>query len=199
MPPTYKLDFKKNGVEIINVPPPQSITVDSTKFYPPNNNDNLFIWSESLTEMRTQMNKECNARIFMGGATTNFKGKYPGLLEEALISLETNTPTYLIGAFGGITKSIITALLNEEVEELTEDWQRKSNAKYSKFIDYYNTKTDVKKIDYDESLKFLNTFTIEKLCKNNGLDEDDNKRLFVSIHFPEIIFLVLKGLKKTLN
>lgn len=199
MPSTYKLDFKKNGVAIINVPPPQSITVDSNKFYPPNNNDNLFIWSESLTEMRTQMNKESDARIFMGGATTNFKGKYPGLLEEVLISLETNKPTYFIGAFGGITKSIINALLNEEVEELSEDWQRKLNPKYSEFIDYYNAKNNIEKIDYDKSLNFLNKFTIEKLCKNNGLDEDENKRLFVSIHFPEIIFLILKGLKKTLK
>lgn len=194
---THKLDFIKNGVEIITIPPPKSLSIDTTQFYIPNSNNNLFIWSESLTEMRKEMNKDSNARIFMGGAKTNFKGKYPGLLEEAMLSLQNNIPTYFIGAFGGITMDIITSLLKNQPEELTEDWQRKVNPKYSEFIDYHNAITGVEKIDYVKSLKFLNQFTLEKLCKNNGLDENDNMRLFETIHFPEIIYLILKGLKNT--
>lgn len=199
MPASSRLDFKKNGVEIIKVEPPEKLNVDEKEFYVPNTNKNLFIWAESLLKMRNEMNDDSDARIFMGGAKTNFKGKYPGLLEEALLSLEKNKPTYLIGAFGGITKSIIKSLLNQEVEELTEVWQRKSNPKYSDFIDFYNQKEKVEKINYDERNKFLNEYTIGKLCKNNGLTETDNMRLFETIHFPEIIYLILKGLKEKLN
>nr|WP_315212942.1 hypothetical protein [uncultured Flavobacterium sp.] len=195
----HRLEFKKNGIQVVQVEPPESLNVDINQFYVPNNNENLFIWTESLTKMRREMNVDSHARIFMGGTKTNFKGKYPGLLEEALISLERNTPTYFIGAFGGITKSIISALLNEKSEELTEEWQRKSNIKYSEFIDFYNAKSGVDKIDYKNQLVFLNEFTIDKLCLNNGLDINENKRLFETIHLPEIIYLILKGLKKILN
>lgn len=199
MPASSRLDFKKNGVEVIKVTPPEKLDVDEKQFYVPNNNENLFIWAESLLKMRNEMNDDSDARIFMGGAKTNFKGKYPGLLEEALISLQTNKPTYFIGAFGGITKSIIGSLLNKEEEELTNDWQRKTNSKYSEFIDFYNQKNEIEKIDYTEKSKFLNEYTIEKLCENNGLSEDENKRLFETIHFPEIIYLILKGLKRVFN
>ncbi|MDI6050573.1 hypothetical protein QLS31_12095 [Flavobacterium sp. XS2P24] len=195
----HRLDFKKNGIKVIQVEPPETLDVDPNQFYIPNNNENILIWTESLTKMRKEMNVDSHARIFMGGTRTNFKGKYPGIFEEALISLESGVPTYFIGAFGGITKSIISALLNEKPEELTEEWQRKANIKYSEFINFYNVKNDIEKIDYAKNLEFLNKFTIEKLCKNNGLDEDDNKRLFETIHLPEIIYLILKGLKKILN
>lgn len=199
MSASSKLDFKKNGVEIIKVNPPKELNVDEKQFYVPNNNKNLFIWAESLLKMRNEMNDDSDARIFMGGAKTNFKGKYPGFVEEALISLESNKPTYFIGAFGGVTKSIIGNLLNKEEEELTDAWQRKANPKYSEFIDFYNQKDEIEKINYTEKSKFLMEYTIEKLCENNGLNEDDNKRLFESIHFPEIIFLILKGLKKVFS
>lgn len=199
MSTTHKFEFLKNGVEIVNVPPPQNLNADINQFYIPNSNDNLFIWSESLTEMRKKMNNDSNARIFMGGACTNFKGKYPGLLEEALLSLESNTPTYFIGAFGGITKRIISSIINYKPEELHEEWQRKVNPKYSEFMDFYNAKAETNKIDYKKSLEFLNQYTLEKLCENNGLDKEDNIRLFETIHFPEIIYLILKGLKFKFN
>lgn len=199
MPLKQKLDFKKNGIEIVKVAPPQHLNVDSNKFYAPNTNENLYVWSEALTEMRIAMNRDTQARIFMGGAKTNFKGKYPGLMQEASLSLKSDTPTYFIGAFGGITKSIINAILNQETNELTEKWQRDSNPHYSEFIDFYNQKVNVNKINYAKEVSYLNSFSIEKLVKNNGLDKKDNIRLFETIHFPEIIYLILKGLKRKFN
>lgn len=194
-----KLDFKKNGVDVITIKPPKGLAVDETKFYIPNNNENLFVWAECLTEMRKKMTELNDARIFMGGAKTNFKGKYPGLLEEAIMSLNSNIPTYFIGAFGGVTKNIIEALQGVKPNELTETWQRDSNPKYSEFIDFYNLIPKIEKIDYNRTLDFLNSYSLERLCKNNGLNKEDNIRLFETIHFPEIIFLVLKGLKATLK
>ena len=199
MPIKHKLDFKKNGIEIINVPPPNHIKVDLQKFYSPVNNDNLFIWAESLTEMRTKMCKESDARILMGGASTNFKGKYPGLLEEAILSLTNNIPTYLIGAFGGITKSIIECLKGRVSQELTQEWQMSSNAAYSDFVKFYNAKQDTKKIDYSIVLDVLRRWDAKALSENNGLTVEENERLFETIHLPEIIFLVLKGLKNKLD
>ncbi|HEX8017930.1 MAG TPA: hypothetical protein VF465_22080, partial [Flavobacterium sp.] len=198
MDKTHKLDFIKNGIQIINVLPPENLDVDINEFYTPNSNENLFIWSESLTKMRKEMNNDNDARIIMGGLKTNFKGKYPGLLEESIYSLHSKIPTYFIVAFGGITKSVINSLLNNQPDELTEVWQRNSNAKYSEFIDFNNAKTDSEKIDYGEIMTFLNGYSLERLSENNGLTVEENMRLFETIHLPEILFLVLKGLKNTL-
>lgn len=194
MPQKYRLDFKKNGVDIVNVIPPENLNLDITQSYPPVNNENLFIWAESLTKMRIEMCNDSDARIFMGGAKSNFKGKYPGLLEEAVISLENNIPTYLIGAFGGITRSIIDSVNGKYPKELTEDWQSELSSPYKDFLKFYNSKPEVVKIDYDKSLNFLTEFGMKGLCKNNGLDTEDNFRLFETIHLPEIIYLILKGL-----
>ena len=34
------------------------------------------------------------------------------------------------------------------------------------------------------------------LCLTNGLNEEENKRLFVTQHISEMIFLIVKGLHK---
>ena len=90
------LDFIKNGVKVNKVSPPEELNLNINEFYPPIGNDNLFIWSECLTKMRNQMNDDNHARIFMGGRKSNFKGKYPGLLEEVILSLKSDKPTYFV-------------------------------------------------------------------------------------------------------
>jgi len=189
-----ELEFKKNGVEPIKVSAPEHLNIDETMFYPPNNKENLFIWAESLSKMRVEMNSESNARIFTGGSMANFKGKYPGLLEEAILALENDTPVYFVGIFGGVTKRIIEGLKGEKPKELTLKWQSDKNKDYGKFVSYYNDKVENDKIDYEKCSDYLNSYTLEKLSKNNGLTIKENERLFHSIHTSEIIFLLMKGL-----
>lgn len=193
-----ELDFKKNGVEPVKINPPESLKIDKLKFYPPTTSDNLFIWAESLSKMREEMTLSTDARIFTGGSISNFKGKYPGLLEEAILSLEHNIPTYLVGMFGGITKRVIDALKGKKVNELTLKWQITENSNYKEFVDYYNLKKEKGKIDYEKNLDFLNKYTLEKLSGNNGLTIEENNRLFNSVHTSEVIFLIMKGLAKIL-
>lgn len=193
-----ELDFKKNGVEPIKVSPPKSLKIDDSKHYDPSTKENLFIWSESLSKMRDEMHSNTNARIFTGGSIDNFKGKYPGLLEEALLSLKNDIPVYFIGVFGGITNRIIEALKGKKPKELTIKWQSEQNENYEEFVNHYNSKKSEDKIDYKECVKFLNEYTLEKLSDNNGLSVEENKRLFSSIHTSEIIFLIMKGLTNKL-
>jgi len=37
----------------------------------------------------------------LGGRTLGYKGKYPGLVEEALITLQAGKPLFLLGGFAG--------------------------------------------------------------------------------------------------
>ena len=194
-----ELDFKKNGVETIKVSPPEGLKLDQSKFYPPDTKENLYIWSECLSKMRAEMNDITSARIFTGGSMANFKGKYPGLLEEALVELKNDTPVYFVGIFGGVTQRIIEALNGKKPSELTMDWQFSQNSVYKEFVEHYNSMKNVNKIDYKECVRFLNEYTLEKLSNNNGLSIEENKRLFSSIHTSEIIFLVMKGLTNKLK
>lgn len=188
-----KLEFIKNRVEFKPVAPPKNLKANEKEFIPPTGNENKFVWTESLSKMRQEMNKVSDARIFIGGKMSGYSGKYPGLIEEAVLSLESDIPTYLVGAFGGATKSVIDLLNKVKSIELTEDWQCK-NENYKEFLTYYNSKTDTGKINYKGLTSFINTYTLKRLCKNNGLDEKDNKRLFKTTHIPEMIYLVLKGI-----
>lgn len=56
------------------------------------------------------MTEHTHGRVFVGGKRVGFQGKMPGLLEEAILSVEQQQPIYLAGGLGGITYDIAKAL-----------------------------------------------------------------------------------------
>ncbi|MCK8479075.1 hypothetical protein [Psychroserpens algicola] len=189
-----ELDFKRNGVELVKVLPPENLEIDETRYYEPDSSEHLFIWSESLTKMRKEINSIIDAKIFIGGKLSNFKGKYPGILEEVLLALDKDIPIFLTGLFGGITKRIIQAIEGEKPEELSLEWQSNKSDSYGEFVKYYNDKNQAEKIDYNLCVSYLNGYSLKRLSENNGLTVEENKRLFETVHNSEIIFLIMKGL-----
>jgi len=180
--------------------PPAYLDVDKTKYIEPDSALNRYIRACCLSFMRQEMNHSIQARIILGGKVTNYSGKYPGLAEEALLALKDNIPLYLIGGFGGCAHVVIRALLGKQPQELTLGSQIAANDAYGELATYYNDHikilppADQEPIDYVRLVDFFNHKGIQGL--DNGLNEDDNKRLFGTIHIPEIISLVLKGLAK---
>ena len=65
---------------------------------------------QSLTALRNYMASTSNGRVLIGGRRHGFHGVLPGVLEEALISIEHGQPLYLAGGFGGVTADTVTAL-----------------------------------------------------------------------------------------
>lgn len=193
------LEFKKNGVSPVNVEPPENLNIDRLMSYASVGNPNLFIWSESLTKMREEMQSNTDARIFTGGSMSNFKGKYPGLLEESILALKNDIPVYFTGIFGGITSRIIDGLRGKKPQELTIEWQSSQNENYQEFVTHYNSKKSEDIIDYKASTEFLNNYSLDRLGKNNGLTIEENERLFNTVHTSEIIFLIMRGLHNTLS
>jgi hypothetical protein len=51
------------------------------------------------------------ARVVLGGKTEGYGGFLPGILEEALITLENRCPLYVLGGFGGAAEILARALL----------------------------------------------------------------------------------------
>ena len=64
------------------------------------------MWAEGLTAMRRTMQGEIDARILLGGRVDDYKGRMPGVAEEALLSLRSEQPVFLLGGFGGCTRDI---------------------------------------------------------------------------------------------
>ena len=54
-------------------------------------------WAEGLTAMRRTMQDAIDARILLGGRIENYKGRMPGVAEEALLSLQSGQPVFLLG------------------------------------------------------------------------------------------------------
>jgi hypothetical protein len=179
--------------------PPPDLGLDEKVYIPPDTATGRYIWARSLTTMRQEMNQKTHARVLLGGQVTGFKGKYPGLFEEALLAFRSDKPLYLVGGFGGCTRSIVDALKGKTPEAFTEAFQAQEPL-YKAIAERYRADAADKKttpIDYAGELQFLQAKGVAGL--NNGLSEDENEILFTSRNLPEIVYLLLKGLTQRLG
>jgi hypothetical protein len=181
-------------IQQYNLAPPADLGVNERVYVGPDEPAGRYAWARSLSVMRQEMNEKISARVLLGGQVTGFKGKYPGLLEEALFALRTEKPLYLIGGFGGCTRSIVDALKGGSPEVFTEGFQAREPL-FRGMADKYGADSASGKItpvDYAGELQFLRTAGVSGL--NNGLADAENEILFTSRNLPEIVYLLLKGM-----
>ena len=118
--------------------------------------------------MRRTMLAETDARIVLGGRTEKYKGRMPGIAEEALLSLQNEQPLYLIGGYGGCTGDIAENLnLIPQTTANPRKW--KSRRVFDKFTGG---------------------------CLNNGLVSEENKTLASTPYIDQAIALIIRGLLK---
>jgi hypothetical protein len=191
--PEKEAELKLN-VSFKKIAPPDDVVIENkNEFIKPDTTENLYVWARCLTKMREEMESECDARIFIGGRTKGFKGKCSGILEELLIALQHKHPVYLVGAFGGITKDVIDALNNIKANSFTDEYYFDSK-EYKELFTLYNSIHSINLIDYKQYFTTLQKLNFKGLSELNGLTETENKRLAVTPHISEIVYLILKGL-----
>lgn len=184
----------KQNVSFRKVAPPNDLTIVSpNEFLKPDSTENLYVWARCLTQMRQEMESNCNARIFIGGRTKGFKGKCPGILEELMIAIHYNHPVYLVGAFGGITKDAIDTLNGKVPDSLSAEYYF-DNSDYRSLFNYYNENHPNNAIDYKNYLSVLQSIGLKGIAEQNGLSESDNLRLTTTPHISEMVYLIMKGL-----
>lgn len=176
---------------------PEELGLPAQEFLPPSTAANRYAWARSLTKMRETMERTIQARILIGGAETKYAGALPGLLEEGLMALRNDTPTYLIGAFGGATQSIIDGLKMVDSKRIAE-LPARFDPLGREVISYYNSRHsgENEQLDFASIQRFLGTYGLDRLATNNGLSTAENERLFVTPHLMEMINLVLTGLTR---
>lgn len=169
--------------------------LDAKKNYDISNNiEDKFVFAECFTDMRIQMANDSDARIVVGGRQKNFSGYFLGIVEETYHSLNSGKAVYLLGGFGGATKSIIEIISGKKPYQLTNDFQFDTEF-LNEFRGFASDKSAVK-MDYDFLFNFFQSHSIEYISKQNGLTVEENKILFESTNIHELVFLVIKGLKK---
>ena len=166
-----KFDFLDQTGQVID--PYENRTEEST----PETNEQAC--KASLTAMRFYMADNTDARVFIGGKRQGFQGDLPGVVEEALITLKYKQPIYLAGGFGGVTTGIIQALDVDDGSWLPE-------------------MSDGDPQD-ERTLKGLNMLTDFPKRKDwtgpdNGLNDEENRRLAASHRPSEIAALISLGL-----
>lgn len=123
-------------------------------------------WSVSLTSLRRVLTEVSDVRIVLGGRVSDFKGRMPGIAEEALCSIAAGQPLFVLGGFGGCARDIaqeLTLVPRSPVQ--TSPWFGRGNF----------AGLDVKVL-------------------RNGLNNDENATLARTVHVDEAVALVLRGL-----
>jgi hypothetical protein len=167
-------------------------------------------WARGLTAMRTQMTLDASARIVIGGRVDKFAGIYPGIVEEAWLSLAAGKPLFLCGAFGGASRLLIDTVVSGRPETIlgylqtTEISESIELAKTSgiALVDSGMTQVgmpDSRKLILGE--KMAVDFSL--IGKNgvsasfkNGLSDEENEQLFYASEPEEIVNLVFMGLSR---
>lgn len=71
---------------------------------------------QSLTAMRQVVTSVTHARVLVGGKLRNYQGTMPGLIEEAILSIQQSKPVYAAGGFGGASAAIAMKLDRSDPE-----------------------------------------------------------------------------------
>jgi hypothetical protein len=71
-------------------------------------------WPAALTTMRNYVTRASDARIVLGGKTTGYLGRMPGIAEEALLSAMAGQPLFVVGGFGGAAQPIARSIAGNE-------------------------------------------------------------------------------------
>jgi hypothetical protein len=122
-------------------------------------------WAASLTSMREVQTAFIDARVVLGGRVTKFKGRMPGIAEEALFALKARQPLFLLGGFGGCARDIARTMNVLPNNGETIDWPGGEEFILWKASDM-----------------------------NNGLEPEEIVALARTVHVDQAVALILRGL-----
>jgi hypothetical protein len=71
----------------------------------------------ALTAMRRELVRLAGARVCLGGQTGSSSRRLPGVIEEALFTLQAGKPLYVASALGGAAKAMADAILHRRLPE----------------------------------------------------------------------------------
>ena len=159
----------------------------------------IYLRARGLTHLRRRLNGLCDARLCLGGRQGGSQGRYPGVIEEALLAVQQKKPLYLAGLLGGATRQIVDSL---QGKPMPEDFCR-----HTRVNDIYadprlsTIERDLLTL-VDHEINPQSVWTTFRqlgfrgLTESNGLKEDENIELSQTPILDRVIQLVLVGLSR---
>lgn len=199
---TFVRTPRPDGVEKLD---PQVFLVEPD-FFPADSPARRYAWARGMTAMRAQQSSETSARIVIGGkvgptetAQLNggrqqnwYSGRIPGVVEEAICTLQAGRPLYLCGAYGGAAALLIDLIEGRTRDEFT--WEYQKQAPHAEAMRAIYVQEGMQWLDYPEMAKFLSDLGVDGLSRLNGLTEKQNRALFRLRDVPTLVELLLEGL-----
>jgi len=81
----------------------------------PNSPIYAYLRARGLTLLRHKLNDACDVRLCIGGRRSGSQGRYPGVIEEALLALQGNKPLYVASVLGGASEQVVGAIEGREI------------------------------------------------------------------------------------
>ena len=126
--------------------------------------------SAALSALRRYLIGVTDARVLIGGKEDGFQGAMPGIVEEALLSIEAGQPLFLAGGFGGATATVASVVAG--IEERWPPGERDTDL----------LRETIANADWE--------------LQWNGLDAAQNQRLATTHRPSEVASLVALGLRR---
>jgi len=145
----------------------------------------------ALTSVRERMTGECAARVVIGGTLAPYLGRYPGVVEEAVLMAGAHKPLFVVGGFGGAGAALAAHLQGQAIPELTQQWHVDHANGVAELAGALTGTAYALQLDTDLATA-LPPGGWEAL--HNGLSNDDNARLATTTDVDEVVALVLRGL-----
>ena len=154
----------------------------------------------SLSTMRREIAAATDARIVLGGASHGFIGLLPGIVEEALLTLDHRRPLYVIGGFGGAAGVLAAVLLGRAAPSLSLNYQMAHTSGYPETIETYeahrSTTPGLPAIDYPAIVSRFARHGLTGLAAANGLNERENRGLLTTRNLDIAVHLIMSGLSR---
>lgn len=165
----------------------------------PNREDDVYLYvrARALTSLRHRLNDLCDVRLCLGGRQTGAQGRYPGVVEEALLAIRGNKPLYLAGLIGGAAEQVIDAIEGKQMPD--------TFCAASPLTKLYSTPPVKETAAGTQSDRVFDREGVWKefseagrgwLTHNNGLTPEENLALLHTSVVDQVIELVLTGLSR---
>lgn len=129
--------------------------------------------ADSLTAARHYMTATCDGRLVVGGQRTDFQGRMPGVVEEAILAIRAGQPMFAAGGFGGAAGDVVRVLGLDP-----DNW--------------LGLPDEVGRPDLQELARAVDETGWSP--PSNGLTIEQNQQLAVSYRASEVASLVVHGL-----
>jgi hypothetical protein len=156
-----------------------------------------YLRARGLTHLRRCLTAESDARLCIGGRTQGAAGRYPGVIEEALLAIQQEKPLFLAGFLGGAARQVIDAI---EGHDMTEDFCRPGEVDelYEKppIVETDQATHLDRRIDRSALWATFEQAGIAGVAKRNRLEPKENEELFRTPVLDRVVELVLTGLSR---